>query len=461
MNSGKRYVQVIVPLHLEWEPWYSHEEELRVGQRVVVKVARREYIAVVSSTGGMPDIDPSRILPITRVETELEPILPDEIEFWRFIADYYMCTVGDVYAMVYPPNEVKSEKTTRALKKIDSRTSEDYHPTLGLEGVQKPILICGGGRKDTYEAYIKRCLDSGKDVLFINPRAKRESYPTQRELAKKARSGVPTLIEGSKYLVFLPFTKLGLVIIEQEQSPAYKYNKSPRFNGRDAAVALASLRGAQAILGTDIPSLESLYNVSIGKYTMLESAGKASRKQAGPARLTIVDTDAERHKFGMDGDRSFVLINMEKQAAQEGRKVLEVESWELQKALSQKIEKYGLVAVLHTEHLLSRQDFRSDERAWRMIQELCSRCKGDVVIQTSSASHPVFTSADYLGQLLEERRFCNYPPFTRLVEIRKKKGATEEIVAQHFLKRDASLRSRKDEIKRTTAAGLLIDVDPV
>jgi primosomal protein N' (replication factor Y) len=97
------YIQVILPLRLEWEPCYRLPEGARVdvGDRVRVRFANQEYIGTVSAVDVTPDIDASRILPILSLEDNLPRILPEEIRFWRELSEYYLCTIGEVYKTLY------------------------------------------------------------------------------------------------------------------------------------------------------------------------------------------------------------------------------------------------------------------------------------------------------------------------------------------------------------------------
>ncbi len=106
----KRYIKLILPLRLEWEPCYYLSGNADIGQRVIVKFAGRRVVGVVSETDVTPDIDPSRIQPVLAIETGLEPISPLEIELWRFMADYYLCTIGEVYKAAYPNQKTASEE---------------------------------------------------------------------------------------------------------------------------------------------------------------------------------------------------------------------------------------------------------------------------------------------------------------------------------------------------------------
>ena len=116
---SKTYISVILPLRLEWEPCYSLPEEMSpesivIGDRVKVKFANRPYSGVVSAVGITPDTSASKIKNIEELEEGLERILPEEIELWRKVADYYLCTVGEVYKAAYPVSKINLEESHAA-----------------------------------------------------------------------------------------------------------------------------------------------------------------------------------------------------------------------------------------------------------------------------------------------------------------------------------------------------------
>ena len=79
------------------------------------------------------------------------------------------------------------------------------------------------------------------------------------------------IILGARSSVFLPFSKLGLVIVDEEHDNSFKQNDpAPRYNGRDAAIYLAHLHGAKTILGSATPSVETYFNVLTSKYALTE-----------------------------------------------------------------------------------------------------------------------------------------------------------------------------------------------
>ena len=105
------YIQVVLPLKLEWEPFYRVEEnDVVIGDRARVIFAGKEYIGVVSAVNVQPEIEPKKIMTIVGLEREMEKVLPEEIELWRQVADYYLCTIGEVYKAAYPAIKVNLEE---------------------------------------------------------------------------------------------------------------------------------------------------------------------------------------------------------------------------------------------------------------------------------------------------------------------------------------------------------------
>ena len=106
------YLSVIVPLALPWEPDYRMPEGgCRIGDRVRVRISGREYVAVVSGLNVPSALPPEKILPCPSPEKGLVPVSEAEIRFWRALADYYLCTVGEVYKTAYPSFKTASEET--------------------------------------------------------------------------------------------------------------------------------------------------------------------------------------------------------------------------------------------------------------------------------------------------------------------------------------------------------------
>ena len=215
-----RYIQVILPLRLDWEPYYRVPEgmDVEMGERVKVLFARREYSGVVSCTGAVPTTAPDKILPIQSVESGLPRIGEKEIALWRDVAKYYLCSVGEVYKAAYPSLKIQSEETqARTRERLEARkerlrekilrarrdeTRERYREELeqlergettvgngsfhplsdtqnkALEGILKGFSagktvllngVTGSGKTEIYLELARRTLAEGRSVLYLVP----------------------------------------------------------------------------------------------------------------------------------------------------------------------------------------------------------------------------------------------------------------------------------------------------
>ena len=494
-----QYIQTILPLKLEWEPWYYTTANVSVGSRVNVKLAGRQYVAVVSRIASVPDIDPSQVHPIEGLAEGLEPITEAQLRLWHFISQYYMCTLGEVYKAAYPAGKQQVEARKRKSPAAATDSCAAVNGEFQFES-GKPLLAVGHQRHAVIRQLINRTLRQGKDVLMLRPDAPLHSYAQLRNLSQEVRrpDSPAQVIEGRRQILFLPYCKLGLVVVEQEQDPAYKQESpAPRFNARDVAVMLGSIHGAQVVLGSSCPSLESVYNVRSGKFRL---SGEIAPQ--GLDAATIIDTTAEKRKRGMNGGYSIKLVDAMANALAHREHVLVLLPWadtsdaEIEaRALfpeartrlrfcpigkADKLSKYGLVAILNADYLFTRQDFRSDEKALQALSAVASECTCPLVIQ--GADLPARLQGLDADRLLEERRRFGYPPFTRLVEIKvndtneARKAKLTSVLCrefgslQLFLPKDGSLAAAKADIARRIAAvekeykysgHIFADVDPL
>ena len=219
----KTFIQVILPLRLEWDPCYYLPEGMQaeVGSRVRVLFAHKEYIGAVSAVDVVPETAVERILPILSVESGLPQVLPEEIRLWKAVASYYLCSVGEVYKAAYPALKreqeaveareqerleaklealrTKMEKARRAdtreryadaARALEARLqNRESLPVLGdvdLTPVQetaaqrireafaqdKTVLlegVTGSGKTEIYLKLTRETLQKGRSVLYLVP----------------------------------------------------------------------------------------------------------------------------------------------------------------------------------------------------------------------------------------------------------------------------------------------------
>ena len=487
--TGRIFIQVILPLRLEWEPFYYQEielsesagdasglfpvtstgsvterdkEQVRVGDRVRVNFAGKEYVGVVSMADAGKQAEEmgivDKVKPILGMAEGLEPVNKEEIELWRQIAEYYLCTVGEVYKAAYPAQKVEKEvvqarqealkvereeknrtKIADKIKRLEERaekkaelaakarksesrerylaekemlegeigllvreltsmvgelcrttgsvtgygdsvtyhqdeepiggsiieTSEGTEKEISLSAAQeeayskikeifakgKPALlhgVTGSGKTEIYLKLAQETLAMGKNVLYLVPEIAlsrqledriSETFPEllvfhsgetmsrKREVATVLRhAGEPAegkgyVVLGTRSAIFLPHKNLGLVIVDEEHDTSYKQDSpAPRYNGRETAIMMAKIFGANVILGSATPSLESLYNCSVGRYWLVTLNKRFY--DAADSDIEIIDTIAERRKNGMIGNFSRKLIEHIGKCLGEHRQVL-------------------------------------------------------------------------------------------------------------------------------------------
>lgn len=351
----------------------------------------------------------------------------------------------------------------------------------------KPLVIRGSGRFKTYLEAVRETLDRGGQALVLTPESafcdRLEAFLKPRlggrlhtvgttsargRTAVALQSGESIAVVSTKTGIFLPFRQLSLVIIDEEQDSLYKQNDSaPRYNGRDAALKLAELHSADVMLGSSRPSLETVYNCLSGKFRM-------SFSKASSGRLTIIDISEEKKKNGMSGYFSRRLVAAVTKC---GGQVTLIRGWEKPDELKEQtallfpgrdiriatlteLKRQGcggtaMIAVLQADALVSKDDFRSDERALQLVATLCGMTP-EVWIQTTVRER--FDGSKTAESLLAERREFGYPPYSRLVDIRRE--GSGETVERHFLRRGPDLAAQKRELLATMPEGCYPDVDP-
>ena len=119
----RRYIRVILPLKLDWEPCYwTDDAGLTAGMRVSVLFAGRRYVGVVSAVDVAPETEISRIRQAGERVARLPDVSEREIAFWRCVAEYYLCSVGEVYKAAYPTFKIEQEETgARNRERLEAR----------------------------------------------------------------------------------------------------------------------------------------------------------------------------------------------------------------------------------------------------------------------------------------------------------------------------------------------------
>ena len=210
--DGNNYISVILPLKLEWEPCYSAPAETRTGDRVKVTFAGKEYIGVVSETGISPEIEEKKIRSVISVENSLEKILPQEIELWRKVSDYYLCTIGEVYKAAYPAAKIDLEEARAAAraKAVDRKERIVRSIEARISRLEER-----GNRKEEVAARSKEGTKA-KTAALADIRKIAEDISRTREALKSALEEVEAARKGSVRYE-LPSSESGIILSEAQK----------------------------------------------------------------------------------------------------------------------------------------------------------------------------------------------------------------------------------------------------
>ncbi len=418
--------------------------------------------------------------------------------------------------------------------------------------------VTGSGKTLVYIDLIRECIAEGKQALFLLPEialttqmiARLRSYfgeelgvyhshfsPDERvEIWKKVQDNTYKIVLGARSAVWLPFSRLGLIIIDEEHDFSYKQqDPAPRFQARDSALVLAQLHDARVLLGSATPSVETLYNVQQKKYGYVSLATRYNdvrlpdislvhARQTQPALsqfLTVpllesiqqtlekgqqvilfqnkrgyapflmcsmcgwiphcknCDVSMTYHKHSDKlhchycgtrsnpiqhclncGNNRIVSRNFGTEKAEEDlqrifpQKKIARMDWDNMKGkgVQEKLLKdfeagridilvgtqmvtkgldfgnVGLVGILSADSLLNFPDFRTNERAYQLMEQVSGRAgrvygDGLVVIQTNNLNHPLLSLLKahnykqfYTQEVMQRGQF-GYPPYVRMIRI--------------------------------------------
>jgi primosomal protein N' (replication factor Y) len=196
----------------------------------------------------------------------------------------------------YPP--LDPDRAGKALTEDQARAAQALCAGVGAGGYGATLLkgVTGSGKTEVYLEALAACLRAGRQALVLLPEialsaeflarvearfggraAEWHSGVTmteRRRLWRMAGEGRAQLVVGARSALFLPFRDLGLIVVDEEHDTSYKQEDGAFYNARDMAVLRASLCGAQVVLASATPSLESWANAEAGKYARLDLAAR-------------------------------------------------------------------------------------------------------------------------------------------------------------------------------------------
>ena len=441
------------------------------------------------------------------------------------------------------------------------RAYNEIHQSFKQHNITLLHGVTSSGKTSIYIHLIQDALNNGRQALYLVPEIALTTQLTIRlqkvfgdrlliyhsKFSDNERvdiwqrllcSDEPMVVIGVRSSVFLPFSHLGLVIVDEEHDSSYKQqDPAPRYSGRDAATVLASMHGAKSLYGSATPAVDTYYKALSGRFGLVTLSTRYEGIEL--PKVNVIDTKVARKRREMNGMFSQELVRQCRQALQRNEQVILFQNrrgyspmvrcrecaWtpkctncdvtltyhkhintltchycgyslslpeicpvcgqptievlgygteriedDVDKVFPEgKIARMDLdttrnknsheriindfsarksnilvgtqmvtkgldfdgvsiVGILNADTMISFPDFRSDERAFNMMEQVAGRAgrkhgQGLVVMQTSEPEHPVVKFVqkhDYIGfynHEIEQRRRFAYPPFTRLINI--------------------------------------------
>lgn len=204
--------------------------------------------------------------------------------------------------------------------------------------------VTGSGKTEIYSHLMAASMADGNQVLYLVPEISLTTQLTDRlrkifgsrllvyhskfsdnervDIWKKLlTSPEPCIVLGARSSVFLPFAKLGLVIVDEEHESSYKqYDPAPRYNARDVAIVLASMHGAATLLGSATPSIETYYKALNGKYGLVSIFERFSGNPLPP--IEIINMKEQRKKKENKGILSSPLRRALRHSLESGQQAI-------------------------------------------------------------------------------------------------------------------------------------------
>ena len=500
-----KIVDVLFPLALPFHPSYrvvgDDENNLKVGSFVRAPIGNRTYLGVVtkvysdnSQNLNKPIHTAGSLKFITSLETQLLPVDPKRIELWRWISEYYLCTMGEVMktAIISKPIHSAIQGTDNS---VPERTKK-----MEMKGV---TLIKGGyARMNAYLTLCQEALSSGYHVLFLTPEIgyvdqlfhilkgalQQPVFLLHSNLTPVQKANTiqsiweqkgPLVVIGMRTsLLLVDLQNFGLIIVDEEHDYSYKQiDPAPRFHARDVALFIGKLYQIDVVLGSSCPSLESQYNVAIGKYKAFNLEQPKHSIQLLPT-IEVIDTlRLQKKRCMIDSLSTPFLKALEHCLVQQQQTLLfthrcaQIEAelhaimphlriarldeahslFALQLILArfhnreidvlisiQSLYKniisnnLGIVAFFDPDKQLSRSDFRAHERTFQIVSTIHDYFSPPrIILQTKQPELPFYKYLQsynykaFIENQLRERKEFHYPPFVRLIAIRCKHSHLE------------------------------------
>ncbi len=254
---------------------YQSERMLQIGAIVEVPLSKRTTEGVVIAEVEKPSFACELISSMCKAFYPVKTL-----ELARFIAEYYVCSLGEALSLFVPyqQNTVHIKETIST----DIHLSHEQQKAYDYINVHAASLLfgdTGSGKTEIYMKLFERSINEGKQVIFLLPeigltpqmknRLKHHfgthvaiwhskiSAKKKEQILYDLADGKVSIIAGTRSALFLPLSRLGLIVVDEEHDESYKSGNRPRYNAKDLALLFGQKLGCHVVLGSATPTLSS------------------------------------------------------------------------------------------------------------------------------------------------------------------------------------------------------------
>ncbi len=329
---NKNIIQLQEEIHEQYKPKlvryiklhqnYTNHEALNVLLQSIKAERQKELILgffQLSATDKKP-ISAKQLLDYTKVDSSVLKKLVEKEIF-------------EEYHLVQDRTDFSSDEVEKSitLSDIQQKAFEEIKQQFLSKEVCLLHGVTSSGKTEIYSQLIWEYIESGKQVLFLLPEIALTTQLVARlrrffgnkvavfhskysnnervEVWNQALQNSPKaqVVIGARSAMFLPFSDLGLVIVDEEHEPNFKQtDPAPRYHARDAVTVLAKFHHSKVLLGSATPSLETYYNVQNQKYGLVELFQRYNN--APLPEVVLVDLKDKYFRKQMKGHFSDTLI---------------------------------------------------------------------------------------------------------------------------------------------------------
>jgi len=239
----------------------------------------------------------------------------------------------------------EENEATKKLNEFQSKALDEIKASFETQSVTLLHGVTSSGKTEIYVKLIEDAISKGKQILYLLPEIAlttqlvsrlqnyfgeqvaiyHSKYSSQERVEVwnhvLGNSQKAKIVLGARSAIFLPFSNLGLIIVDEEHESTFKqFDPAPRYHARDTAIVLANLHNTKALLGSATPSLESYFNAKQNKYGLVEINTRYNNVLM--PQMELVDIKDKHKRKLMKGHFSDRLIEEMEEALQDGNQII-------------------------------------------------------------------------------------------------------------------------------------------